>query len=147
MYEKGEIRNGYFKSNIDELVDWFSMWQIDLNFKKCSVMHLGLTNPGFEYTIVFERNERVELKYSRLERDLVLYVSYDIKWASHIEEVVSKTNMILNEIALKTLILRLLSFSIVLWSDHTITMRLVTGIPIYKMRFIKLKVSKGGRLK
>ena len=38
-----------------------------------SVMHLGPKNHGFKYTMVTERNERIELKSSRLEMDLGVY--------------------------------------------------------------------------
>ena len=55
-------------------------------------MHLGPTNPEFEYTMITESNERIELKSSRVERDLGVYMSRDMKWANHIEEVVSKAN-------------------------------------------------------
>ena len=41
-------------------------------------MHLGPENPGFEYTVVTERNERIELESSRLEKDMWLYMSHDM---------------------------------------------------------------------
>ena len=62
LYKKGETCKDFLQLNIDELVDWSSKWQIDLNFKKCSVMHLGSKNPEFEYTMITENNERIELK-------------------------------------------------------------------------------------
>ena len=75
---------GFLQLNIDELVDWSSKWQIDLNFKKCSVMHLGPNNPEFEYTMINATNERIELKSSRVERDLGVNMSSDMKWTNHI---------------------------------------------------------------
>ena len=62
LYKKGETCKDFLQLNIDELVDWSSKWQIDLNFEKCSVMHLGSKNPEFEYTMITENNERIELK-------------------------------------------------------------------------------------
>ena len=55
-------------------------------------MHLGSKNPEFEYTMITENNERIELKSSRVEGDLGVYMSRDMKWANHIEKVVSKAN-------------------------------------------------------
>ena len=85
------------------------------------MIHLGLKNTGFEYTMVTERNERIELKSSRLENNFGVYMSHDMKSASHIEEVVSKANRYLGVIrsSFKNLTLLLLNFSIVLWSNHT----------------------------
>ena len=61
-------------------------------------MHLGSKNPEFEYTMITENNERIELNSSRVERDLGVYMIRDMKWANHIDEVVSKANRYLGVI-------------------------------------------------
>ena len=51
-------------------------------------MHLGSKNPKLDYTMVTERNERIKLKPSRVERDLVVKMNHDMKWASLIDGIV-----------------------------------------------------------
>ena len=61
-------------------------------------MHLGSKNPKLDYTMVTERNERIKLKSSRVERDLVVKMNHDTKWASLIDVVVYKANRYLSVI-------------------------------------------------
>ncbi len=36
---------------LDCLCDWADKWAMSFNFSKCKIMHVGLHNPGFEYTM------------------------------------------------------------------------------------------------
>ena len=46
-----EVNGDILQRNIDNLVGWFSNWSLELNSKKCCVIHYGAKNPNFEYSM------------------------------------------------------------------------------------------------
>ena len=65
---------------------------LDLNFKKFCVIHYGIRNREFEYSMKINETERHLLEASSLERDLGVMMCNNLKWADHIQSVVSKAN-------------------------------------------------------
>jgi hypothetical protein len=87
-----EANGDNLQLNIDNLVRWCSDWSLDLNFKKCGVMHYGAKNPIFEYSMKREGSDPHILTSTSLERDLGVMMSNKLKWADHIQSAVAKAN-------------------------------------------------------
>lgn len=78
---------GRLQSDIDKIKNWSLDWQMPLNDAKCTVLHLGGTNPGHQYNIGTQRIASVTE-----QRDLGIVVSKDLKWEKHISSIVKKAN-------------------------------------------------------
>lgn len=84
------------QSDIDSLVDWADRWQLKFNADKCSTLHLGNKNPGFDFEMrKHGSQEKVVLKSSDAERDLGVIVDSELKFSKHVETQVNKANKIL----------------------------------------------------
>ena len=82
------------QADLDAVTEWTRKWLMRLNVAKCKVMHFGAG--GTQYTIEdLSIDQRKPLEESTCERDLGVYVSSDLSWTKHIEEMVSKANRIL----------------------------------------------------
>ena len=92
VMERNEENGNSLQTNIDNLVNWCSNWSLDLNFKKCCVIHYGSRNREFEYSMKINETERHLLEASSLERDLGVIMCNNHKWADHIQAAVSKAN-------------------------------------------------------
>ena len=73
-----EIREDFqvaqLQRDIDQLVKWSVDWQMLFNAGKCTVLHLGYNNQRREY-----RMEGVQLKATKEERNLGVYLQSDLK--------------------------------------------------------------------
>lgn len=82
--------------DIDAVSDWTRTWLMRLNAKKCMVMHFGRENIKARYTIEdICTGEMVGLSESECERDLGVFISNDLRWKRHINEIVSRANRVL----------------------------------------------------
>ena len=70
-----------------KLQEWSRKWLLQFNEDKCKVMHFGCKNPKYEYTL----NSKT-LEETTLEKDLGVYVTPDMKSASHVSKVAAKAN-------------------------------------------------------
>ena len=53
---------------------------MQLNVKKCKVMHFGTRNPRFDYFMRTTEGEKTKLEVVEREKDLAVIVSSDLKW-------------------------------------------------------------------
>ena len=60
------------QNDFDRLYAWSDKWQC-FNASKCQVMHIGNTNPHYNYSIE-SVGETVQLEETKLEKDLGVYV-------------------------------------------------------------------------
>ena len=81
--------------DLDKIYDWSETWLMQLNVKKCKVMHFGTRNPRFDYSMRTSEGEKAKLEVVEREKDLGVIVSSDLKWESHIVETTAKANRIL----------------------------------------------------
>ena len=75
------------QEDLTRLHEWSRKWLLEFNESKCSVMHLGRTNQGYNYSI----NDTV-LTESNEEKDLGVYVTSDWKSSTHVARVAAKAN-------------------------------------------------------
>lgn len=81
---------------IDAISDWTRLWLMRLNAKKCVIMHFGRKNSRAGYTVEdVNTGERVDLTKSDCERDLGVFISCDLRWRNHIDEIVARANRVL----------------------------------------------------
>ena len=58
------------QEDLNKLLEWSKKWSIKFNEDKCKVMHMGNSNPQFEYNM----NDHV-LQKTDVERDLGVMIS------------------------------------------------------------------------
>ena len=52
------------------LVEWSDRWQMKFNADKCKIMHIGKSNPSYNYTMGGHAPAGVVLGESQVEKDL-----------------------------------------------------------------------------
>ena len=76
-----------FKEDIRKMEDWTNTWLLKLNEEKCTILHLGKNNPQNKYHL-----HQTELKEVKDQKDLGVIISNNLKWETHINHIVKKTN-------------------------------------------------------
>ena len=82
------------QEDLNMLTDWADRWQLRFNAGKCKVLHVGRSNPNYQYSMSSGEN-RVELETTTLEKDLGINIDPELKFSRHIELQVNKANKIL----------------------------------------------------
>ena len=62
MQVQSDAERIILQEDLDKLTEWTKKWQMSFNTKKCKVMHVGRTNPGFKVYLHYGRSN---LGYSR----------------------------------------------------------------------------------
>jgi len=115
------------QEDVTKLYNWSQDWQMDFNVEKCKVMHIGRSNPEYQYLM----NSHV-LQEVKQEKDLGIMITSDLKSFSQVTEAYKKANrapgMISRSIQyksksillclLKTLVRPHLEYCTQIWSPH-----------------------------
>ena len=83
-----------FQEGVDGLATWSKDWQLLFNVGKCKIMHFGVKNPGFSYSMDGVRLEEVEL-----EKDVGVLVSSSLKPSHQCSAAAAKANGVLGQIS------------------------------------------------
>ena len=75
------------KNDLEHIEQWSRDWLIKPNPSKCSVMHIGKNNPSVDYKL----NGR-NIKETKIEKDLGVYVQDNLKFERQINNSVRKAN-------------------------------------------------------
>ena len=78
------------QADIDRLFDWSVTWQMMFNVQKCKVMHFGRGNPCNDYKM-----NNIPLEKVKVERDLGVLISDDLKVSSQCAQAYAKANRML----------------------------------------------------
>ena len=80
LYRKVDSSNDQtlLQRDLDSLCRWAGDWQMSFNVSKCKLMHVGKRNQSFGYVM-----EGQSLEKSSTEKDLSVFLSCDLKSASH----------------------------------------------------------------
>ena len=81
------------QDDLQKIDEWTKIWLVKLNDEKCKVMHCGINNPKFDYSI----NGTV-LNETTCERDLGVQISNDLKWSNQVNYAANKANQVLGSI-------------------------------------------------
>ena len=84
---KSELDRNILQEDLLKLQAWSRKWLLQFNEKKCKVMHIGRSNPGYEY----QMNDTT-LEVTVEEKDLGVYVTPDWKCAAHVGKAAAKAN-------------------------------------------------------
>ena len=78
------------QNDLIAIEEWSKKWQLPLNIKKCSVIHLGSKNPEYQYQLEGRTVQKTES-----EKDLGVIIDSEIKFHKHNASVVKKANRVL----------------------------------------------------
>ena len=78
------------QGDINKLLEWSDNWLLGFNEGKCKVMHVGRTNPEYNYFMSGK-----ELKVITEEKDLGVIVTNSLSFSKHISTAAGKANRIL----------------------------------------------------
>ena len=82
---ENEFDHEILQQDLNALSKWSKDWLLNFHPEKCSVMHLGNSNPEFSYLL----NER-QLSKTTAEKDLGIIVADNLNFEQHIIENISK---------------------------------------------------------
>ena len=82
-----ETQRKLIQSDLNTLVDWSKIWQMNFNLEKCHVLHVGSSNPQTNYSM-----DNIQLTNVVKEKDLRVIVSNDLKPELQCAEVVKTAN-------------------------------------------------------
>jgi hypothetical protein len=94
---KTEAARSKIQDDLDEVTNWTYTWKMELNAKKCKVMHVGAKSaPLYDYHIL-ERNldgssSKIILEKTTSERDLGVEISSNLKSSTQCEKAAIKAN-------------------------------------------------------
>ena len=78
------------QDDLNRLVEWSQRWQMGFNESKCKVLHLGSSNPGYEYSM-----KNTSLESITDEKDLGVTIDQDLKFHLHVSKAVNKASRML----------------------------------------------------
>ena len=119
--------NNHLASALLKLEGWSQVWQLRVNVSKCSVLHLGLHNPLFTYTL-----NAKPLPMANCVRDLGVTYDNKLRFDDYIHKIVSKASQMVNLIyrtfvskntdllcrAFKTYVRPILEYCTPVWSPY-----------------------------
>ena len=87
------------QEEINNLMAWTDKWQMQFNASKCSVMHLGPSNPKFSYTMGGYAPAGVVLEETVEEKDVGVMIRNDLRSVSQAAKAANKANQVLGQMA------------------------------------------------
>ena len=73
--------------DLNKVLEWSHKWQLPFNIDKCKVIHYSYNNPLYNYTL-----NNKPLTTDTSEKDLGVTFTSDLKFSSHIRQIISKAN-------------------------------------------------------
>lgn len=87
LYANPITHHAELQQDLTEVESWSKIWKMQLNEEKCTVLSIGTTNTEFPYVL-----NNITLKHVEEQKDLGIIVSSNLKWDTHISNIVKKTN-------------------------------------------------------
>ena len=130
--------NEILQRDLDNIGEWADRWKMEFNVDKCKIMHLGYTNPKHTYSM-----GGADLTVTSKEKDLGVLIDDELKFDSHIKEIVNKANRMLGLIKIAfagidkvmfkniypVLIRPQLEYCVQVWSPHLVKdIKLLEGV-------------------
>ncbi len=85
------------QTDLDNLNDWASKWQMEFHPDKCKVLQIGRYNRNLSYTMINEQSVTA-LSQSVAEKDLGIFVDKHLNFEKQSANVISKANRVLGTI-------------------------------------------------
>lgn len=90
LYHNPQSSARILQGDLLQIEQWTDKWLMSLNANKCTVLHIGPSNPGATYFI--GGNPLVAVDQ---QEDLGVIISKDLKWERHIAKVVKRANSLI----------------------------------------------------
>ena len=87
------------QDNINHLMRWAEIWQMEFNAKKCKLLHLGSSNPRYVYTMGGYAPAGTVLQSVSEEKDIGVLVHESLKPSSQCCKAAKKANSVLGQMA------------------------------------------------
>ena len=84
--------------DLDSVIEWTKTWLMELNIKKCKVMHMGSSNAHHEYFMTDTSQVAAVphiLSTSHSERDLGIQINSNLKVHDQVHKASAKANRML----------------------------------------------------
>ena len=90
------------QNDIDNLVKWSNDWQMTFNKEKCKYMvvkkgTLGISLNNIEL-VINDQSSSYVMENTKIERDLGIYISDDLKWKFQATQAANKANSVLGRL-------------------------------------------------
>ena len=85
--------------DIDKLLEWAETWQMEFNAKKCKIMHIGRSNPQYNYCMGGYAPAGTVLVEVSEEKDIGVIVSNTLKPSAQCAKAAKKANSILGQMS------------------------------------------------
>ena len=85
--------------DIDRLLEWANIWQMEFNAKKCKIMHFGRSNPRYTYCMGGYAPAGTVLENVHDEKDIGVIVSDDLKPSKQCVKAANKANSVLGQMS------------------------------------------------
>jgi hypothetical protein len=100
---KSEADKTRLQDDMDSITDWTMAWQMQLNVKKCKVMHISTSTSGPSDYFMNEIDDngtvnRIKLEITTSERDLGVEISNVLKPSNQANKAAAKANNILSSL-------------------------------------------------
>ena len=77
----------FLQRDLDAIVEWANMWQLNISISKTFLLHIGSKNPRHVYSI-----NGTDIVAVDTIKDLGVHVSHDLSWSVNVQKVVKKAN-------------------------------------------------------
>jgi hypothetical protein len=77
------------KSDLAAVQTWCDVWKIKLNVEKCSVLHVGVSNPKTNYTIAGKILATVQQ-----QKHLGVVLTSTLSWSEHVATTVNEESFV-----------------------------------------------------
>lgn len=89
-YSNPLVNHVELQSDIQAIKQWTLTWQMPLNDRKCTILHLGANNPRYAYFV-----GAIQVSEVKEQKDLGIIVTEDLKWETHISCLIKKANSLI----------------------------------------------------
>jgi ribonuclease P/MRP protein subunit RPP40 len=79
------------KSDLAAVQTWCDVWKMKLNVDKCSVLHIGVSNPKTNYTVAGKI-----LAIVQQQKDLGVVLTSTLSWSEHVATTVCRVNFVVH---------------------------------------------------
>lgn len=78
------------QEDLNRIANWSKEWLINLNASKCTVLHIGKSNPRLTYNL-----NSTSLMETKVQTDLGVKIAEDLKWEEHITSTTKKAKTLI----------------------------------------------------
>ena len=132
------------QNSLDAVEKWSETWQLKLQPAKSKIMHFGLHNPNFGYTMGGKN-----INSSNAEKDLGIMISTDLKFSHHCSMIASTASRTIG-LFMKSFVNRGLDFMVKIWKIYLrplLESNTQVWSPLYKKDIDRIEQIQRGFLK